>query len=413
MPRISKNTIAEGIYKRGDIFWLRYSHERQQIKVSLNTKDPSAAIKLAEDLRGKPPEDKNPRAGKSELEKAAKAFGEKTIRHGEQKSPEYRQNLVQAAKNFIDVMGINTPRLITNDMLLEYYRRLRGTWLHPKTKKPDITHKKSESTARTYTTRVASIAFFAGVAVRAPQYGGDTPSRDVVIATEETEEFLKKAQGDLKFVLLCGFRAGMRRKEICMARPDWFFLTGKAEIRIPQLDSVTGYSPKSRRSRKIPLVDEFRDFIVENYPDWSKRKFCLAPNKEQGKWRYRFDTRAMLEKFAITHCPELKHHTMRHTFATHLADEGVNIYQLSEWTGDRIETLQKHYLHTRTDAKKAEQAFAAHKPKDEEIPKWGRELLAAQGIHSLGDYLGSQTDNANEKLGLVARRRLEIPEDWG
>jgi integrase len=382
--------------------------------VSLNTKDPIAAIKLADELRGKPPEGKNPRPGKTELEKAAKAFGEVPIRGGDSKSADYKQSLMQAAQNFIKVMQINAPRLITNEVLLDYYKKLRGTWDNPKTKKRDLTHARSESTARTYTTRVASIAFFAGVAVRAPQFPTDPPSRDVIIPLEDTERILKIAKGDLKFVLLCGLRAGMRRKEICMARPSWFILRGKPEIRIPEIDSATGFSPKSRRGRKIPLVTEFRDFILENYPDWHERKFCIAPNKVQGKWRYRYDTRAMLEKFAAIHCAELKHHTMRHSFTTHLADGGINVYQLSNWTGDRIETLEKHYIHTLIDAEKAEQAFAAHKPKAEKTPFWAQELMAAQGIHTIEDYLSAQTADLdrNDAVTTHVRRRLEIPEDW-
>jgi integrase len=84
----------------------------------------------------------------------------------------------------------------------------------------------------------------------------------------------------------------------------------------------------------------------------------LRPEVEQGKWRYRFDFRKMFEAFARAHCPKLTAHVMRHSFASHLANGGIGIAQLSAWTGDKIATLEKHYLHPKAEAEKAEAAFA-------------------------------------------------------
>jgi integrase len=224
--------------------------------------------------------------------------------------------------------------------------------------------------------------------VETPTYPPAT-ARDVVISITRTDELLRLATGDLKFVLLAGFRAGMRRAEIVWARTSWFHLdTEKPCIRIPNPDRVTGWHPKSKRSREIPLTTEFRDFIRETYPDWNTRSFCIRPEKKAGKWIYRFDSRKMLERFAKDHCPEMTQHTMRHSYASHLANGGIGVAQLSAWTGDRIATLEKHYLHLSADAERAEEAFTAHRnPTARQAREamaaqvaWMQEMLAAQAI---------------------------------
>lgn len=193
--------------------------------------------------------------------------------------------------------------------------------------------------------------------VTTPDFESAAPTREIVVAWERSTELLGISAGEMKFILFAGFRAGMRRGEISMARPAWFDLARK-RIHIPAKDPVTGFVPKSGRARTIPLTEEFRDFILAEYLDWNARKFCLRPEKPMGKWIYRFDFRKMLERFARNNCAELTAHVMRHSFASHLANGGIGIAQLSSWTGDRIQTLEHHYLHLDADADAAEMAFA-------------------------------------------------------
>ncbi len=36
-------------------------------------------------------------------------------------------------------------------------------------------------------------------------------------------------------------------------------------------------------------------------------------------------------------------HVMRHTFASILASAGISIFKISEWLGDRVDVVQRHY----------------------------------------------------------------------
>ena len=349
--RPPKSIVAPGIHQRGNTYFLRYSANGEQVRVALGTSDPQEAIKRAEELRGRTVRAKKSGrtvGGKTNLDREVEKYTAEKV-----KSKDFTAGSAKAAaqaiKHFVAAQAaLKKPVLITNSeqitshMLADYYLATRA--------------KQSEATAQTYSTRVATFCRWAGLRVTAPAFVAETPSRTTVVSVRQVADLLDLAKGDLKFILMAGFRTGMRRGEISMARPQWFDLES-GRIHIPNPDPVTGFRPKSRRARTIPLVPNFRDFILKEYPDWETRKFCICPNKKVGKWIYRYDFRARLRTFAKKHCKKLTAHVMRHSFASHLANHGVGIAQLAAWTGDRIATLEKHYLHLQVDADKAEAAF--------------------------------------------------------
>jgi len=345
MARPPKSKVAPGIYEKDHGFWLRYTYDAKQVRVRLGTNDPAEAIKRADELRGRPPVDKKTGRviqGKPPIERAVEKYSAGKLKSGDFGNLASK-NACQAVRDFSKTMGISDPQQITSENLSAYYQKTRKA--------------KSEATAQTYVSRVATFARGCGLRVSTPEFSSPTPSRDVVISKERVEELLELATGDLKFVLYCGFRAGMRRGEICMARPSWFDLARRV-IRIPCPDPVTGWVPKSNRPRTIPLVSEFAEFIQATFPDWNTRSFCLRPDKKVGQWIYRFDFRKLMAAFSAKHCPELTAHVMRHTFTSHHANNPrVSIAKLSQWTGDRIATLERHYIHLESDADEAAESF--------------------------------------------------------
>ena len=384
--RPPKSPVAPGIYEKDHGFWLRYSFEGKQIRVRLGTNDASEAITRANELRGRPPVDRKTGrvvAGKTPLERALEKHLAEKI-----KNPKFgrlaAKNTSQAVRNFADVMKISDPNAVTSKILEEYYAKMRARKSDKKNKtekeNEEERAKKSEATAQTYVTRVGTFLRGIGLLVETPDFLSETPSRDVVISRERADKLLELAAGELKFILLCGFRAGMRRGEICMARPSWFDLERRM-ILIPCPDPVTGWKPKSKRQRVIPLIDEFSDFIKATFPDWNTRAFCLRPDKMPGDWIYRFDFRKMLSAFANKHCQELTAHVMRHSFISHHANNSdISIAKLAQWSGDRIATLERHYIHLESDADEAAKSFE-HKMREEfiKIPKkFGDHLVFAK-----------------------------------
>lgn len=410
MARKPQSTVAPGIFKRGDVFWLRYSSGGEQIRVTLDTDIPDEAIKRANELRGRPVVSKKTGktiGGKTELDRRLEKYMAEKLSDGTFVSTS-ADAAELAVKHFAADMAISDPARITTTLLKLYYMRLNGT--APKVKGETLPKPKSEATARTYVARVGTFARWAGMRVSVPKFGTEAPSRKTVIPWKVVNELLSIAKGEMKFILFCGFRAGMRRGEITAARPEWFDLDSRL-IHIPAIDAVTKFSPKSGNGRTIPLTKKFVAFIKSEYPDWDTRKFVLRPQVEQGKWRYRFDFRKMFEAFARAHCPKLTAHVMRHSFASHLANGGMGIAQLSAWTGDKIATLEKHYLHPDAEAEKAEAAFAGETTQSALIRRMDdfiasqaseRKWLDAEDVGTQGDGEQVPTTKALKK------RRFEV-----
>jgi integrase len=154
---------------------------------------------------------------------------------------------------------------------------------------------------------------------------------------------------DLKFILGCGFMLGIRKKEITESRSEWFNLESRfATLKMVREDLAarTGldtFIPKTRKERSIPIPEPFAVFLSEYLTD---RDYCLAPDVRRGKYRYRYDFRRPFEEYVTKKgLGWVSPHTMRHTFATHLARKATPITQLAGYLGDSVKTTLKHYAH--------------------------------------------------------------------
>jgi len=155
-----------------------------------------------------------------------------------------------------------------------------------------------------------------------------------------------KATGeDLRFVLYCALHAGMRKGEICAARPSWFDLERKLLHIVaegPSLESLR-WQPKDGDNRSVPLTAEFIRFL-KSYG--LRSPWMLRPDKKPGKWVYRVDLEVPFKKHlktcGITGCT---FHDLRRTFASLHVSAGTPIYIVAKWLGDGIAVVEDHYAH--------------------------------------------------------------------
>jgi len=174
--------------------------------------------------------------------------------------------------------------------------------------------------------------------------------RQVVVTIGGGNELIEKAQTDnLRFVLYCGFHAGLRRGEIMHARPAWFDL-GRRVLTVPRMDEVgeNKFQIKDDESRDIPLSQQFSAFLRDFLPK-IEEGYCLQnPTKRRSK-AGTYDFRLPFSEFAAA-CgrPELYPHAMRHSWISELCNSGNHsIQEVSAWSGDTIDTIEKNYWHKR------------------------------------------------------------------
>ena len=143
---------------------------------------------------------------------------------------------------------------------------------------------------------------------------------------------------DLRFVLFCGFDAGLRKGEIIEARIDWFDLKAKL-LHIRKTDSFT---PKDGNERTIPLTVPFCEFLKRYLA--GKHGYALHPDVAKGADRYRYNFRRPFADYMKTKgVPWVTPHIMRHSFASILANSGASIFLIAECLGDDVRVVQRHY----------------------------------------------------------------------
>lgn len=170
---------------------------------------------------------------------------------------------------------------------------------------------------------------------------------------EQIETVLEKAAAHSRnahFFFALGIYAGMRKLEIDNARWEWFdFDTGLIYIR-----SSPHFELKDKEERVLPLHDKLRDILK---PHREQSGFLIAPGKSHGKYRYRFDIRkaysAVIKDAGVEWCNP---HVLRHTFASQLVSNGVELYKVSQWLGHADFRTTQIYAHL--------------KPRDEDINRF-------------------------------------------
>jgi len=177
---------------------------------------------------------------------------------------------------------------------------------------------------------------------------------------------------DLKFVLFCGFHAGLRFQEIVEARAFWFDRNSK----LVHLRKHDGIAFKDREERAIPMTDEFCEFL-EGYG--LREPYMLAPEVKKGRAIYRYDFgRPFSEYMAAQGVPWVTPHIMRHTFASLLASAGVSIYHIAVWLGDGVNVVQRHYAKLSPMHDQIARAFVRSQPAERRAPR-KRSAASKQG----------------------------------
>lgn len=318
---------VQGVFRRGDTYHLRYRVEGRQIRVSLFTSDEETAHRAAAKRIAKGA-DEGAKLWERELDAYLASRAAKD-RMSTTTVSLRRAVLVKFGKE----LGVVSPRTITGATVRDWYKQLRG--------------EVSEETAQTY---LRWLRTFLGHLARegATVQRIEWPElprikrrlRQPFCSAAQVAQLIEVAPDDeMRFILFCGFHAGLRRGEIAEARPEWFDLkSGLLHIQRSET-----WEPKDRDARTIPLTKEFLRFL-KKYPLCSPFVLKGTTMKRARRWRYRYDFRRPFEALMKAQGMEwVTPHTMRRTFASLKVSAGVSLYKVAIWLGDLESVVQDHY----------------------------------------------------------------------
>jgi integrase len=160
-------------------------------------------------------------------------------------------------------------------------------------------------------------------------------------AKPTTIEKARQAAEDLKFILYCGFHAGLRRREISMAKVFWFDLD-HGLIHAQNMPEE-GYTLKDEDNRTIDMSDGFSAFLIDYLKNRKSGEFVLRPEKAQATWKYRYDFSRMVEGHFENVGVRCSIHDMRRSFASNAVSSGISLYIVAKWLGDGYEVIERSY----------------------------------------------------------------------
>jgi integrase len=331
-----------GLYRRGKIFWYAKMVDGLRTQISLGTEDQGAAVAKVLAMRQQP--DLLP-INSYEHEVAAYIKDQVQRR---KLSHTFAPTRLSSLKQFGAAYKILSPLDITEDKVKRWYDWMRYE------KKPPLT----ESTARGY---IFGMRAFLGwmvdrgklrenVALGLELDEFQSNARLVYVDLMTVHDLIKNAPDDaMRFVLYCGFHAGMRKLEIIEARPHWFDLRAGCVT----IQHTPTFTTKDKDHRTIPLTADFQLFL-KTYGLLSP--FMLMPHVPKGAYKYRYDFRKPFEeyvtKFKTKHGlklvggsgeESLTPHVMRHTFASLHAIAQPDGDFVNGGARDGVEVVQRHY----------------------------------------------------------------------
>jgi integrase len=184
----------------------------------------------------------------------------------------------------------------------------------------------------------------------------DRVTRDGLIKAADTDE--------LRFILFCGFHAGLRFNEISEARVFWFDLEhGLMHVRRTPLPrgvepkghglvkdiygiEVIPFMTKGKKDRTIPLTESFQKFLKRMLKKRKPHEFVGQPDRVTGQFLYRWNFNKDFSRFMKKQGhPWITPHVMRHTMASLLVQKGVSLFKVAAWLGDTAQVAETHYAH--------------------------------------------------------------------
>ncbi|MBI4063507.1 MAG: site-specific integrase [Elusimicrobia bacterium] len=164
----------------------------------------------------------------------------------------------------------------------------------------------------------------------------EVKKRPVFYTIEEIEKLLAHSDPFMKTIIYLGFYAGLRKGEmLALEWPDIDF-----EGQQVRVTPKKHWHPKDYDPREIPM----HPTLLEHLKNWKtvmegSEKVLLwdRPSNYLSTWFSKLLSRTGINKGSL--------HTLRHSFASHLAIKGVDLYRISKLMGHSSVVTTQIYAH--------------------------------------------------------------------
>jgi integrase len=173
------------------------------------------------------------------------------------------------------------------------------------------------------------------------------PPRDKFLSETQEQALWSQAMtwpdARVKLFVALGLETAARREAILDLTWD------RVDLSLKQIDyRVPGKRVTKKRRTRVPISDRLLPVILDAYAN--SRMVLQGDGFSHGPVVGMTDIKKPLAKFALASgCPWVTAHVLRHTWGSLKAMKGAALYDIAKVMGDKIETIEKYYLHLTPD----------------------------------------------------------------
>jgi integrase len=325
-----------GLYKRGGVWWMRFSHRDKQVRRSTETTNKRVAEKIQAKVLTQIAEGKwlnrSMHEDKTFDEMIEKYLSEYSI--SKTQSGQTRDRGI--AKNLCSFFSGNRLSEIAPPLIVDYKAKRRKEGAKPATIERELCLMK-----RSF-----------NLAVREWEWVKDNPLTKVSrerfnnqvdrwLSRGEEARLLKHSPEWLERIMAFAINTGMRQGEILDLRWPFVDLSRR---------TATIMLSKNGERRTIPLNDNAMDVMKTQAKVRHLSSDYVFTSRTGTRLEKRNLVRAFHQAVSRGKVEDFRFHDLRHTFATRLAQAGVDIYTIAKLLGHKDIRMTQRYAHHSTES---------------------------------------------------------------
>jgi len=326
-----------GLFKRGSVWWMSFTHRGKQVRRSTETTDKKLAIRIFDKLKGEIAEGKwfeileGERITFSEL--MDKYMSEYSALNKAPRSYERDKGLM---KHLEPVFGKMILTEITTSQIAEYKAMRR----------------KEGASPRTVNYELILMGHAFNLALREWEWVKDNPVSRVRkekvnnlierwLTHEEEKKLVKASPKWLREIIVFAIHTGFRESEIINL--TWKQVDFKRR-------TVTLYEQKNKDVDTLPLNQTALKILRQRYESTNAENHLVFVN-ERGK---KIFPQNLIRSFHLAikkaGIERLRFHDLRHTFATRLVQNGVDLYRVQKLGRWKTTSMIMRYAHHNSES---------------------------------------------------------------
>jgi len=329
-----------GLYKRGSVWWMNFSHNGEQFRRSTETEQKKLAIRIFDKLKGEIAEGK----WFPHLEGEDRTFNDLMNRYMKEysviyKAPSSHLRDKGLEKHLRSFFGDSLLTQITPNMISEYKLKRRADGVSP----------------RTINYELSLMGHTFNLAMKEWEWVKDNPVMRVRkervnnkverwLTLDEEQKLLVSSSLWLREIIIFAIHTGLRQGEIMDLKWSQINFTRKTMIITEQ---------KNRAVDTLPLNATVLDLLANKVPgvlDPDKRVFVNHLGNRIG-------SSVIIRAFHLAEkkagIKKLRFHDLRHTFATRLIQNGVDLFTVQKLGRWKNTSMVMRYAHHYSESLRA------------------------------------------------------------